>query len=89
MIVVAGARRDLAQPEMAVRLLEVKELHSRSHAPWAARLRYAYADALLAAGRDKEAVEWFHRTVAVDVEQQTDAAERVAELERGEGTGRE
>jgi tetratricopeptide (TPR) repeat protein len=89
MIVVAGARRDLAQPEMAVRLLEVKELHSRSHAPWAARLRYAYADALLAAGRDKEAVEWFHRTVAVDAEQQTDAAERVAELERGEGTGRE
>ena len=83
LIVVAGARRDLGQPEMAVRLLEVKDLNSRSHAPWAARLRYAYADALLAAGRHTDAVEWFHRTVAVDAEHLTDAAERVAEIEPG------
>jgi tetratricopeptide (TPR) repeat protein len=83
LIVVAGARRDLGQPEMAVRLLEVKDLNSRSHAPWAARLRYAYADALLAAGRRDDAVEWFHRTVAVDAEQLTDAVERLAELGQG------
>ncbi|MDQ4084843.1 MAG: tetratricopeptide repeat protein, partial [Actinomycetota bacterium] len=87
LIVVAGARRDLGQPEMAVRLLEVKDLHSSSHAPWAARLRYAYADALLAAGRDEEAVEWFHRTVAVDAEHLTDATERLAVLERAAGGG--
>ncbi len=86
MIVVAGARRDLGQPEVAVRLLEVKELHSRSHAPWAARLRYAYADALLEAGRQPDAVEWFHRVVAVDSEELTDARERLAELENTEGT---
>jgi hypothetical protein len=46
------------------------------------RLRYAYADALAAAGRREEAMEWFHRTVGVDGDEITDAAERVAELER-------
>lgn len=85
-IVVAGARRDLGQPEAAVRLLEVKELHSRSHEPWAARLRYAYADALLEAGRRADAVAWFHRVVAVDSEELTDARERLAALDNTEGT---
>jgi tetratricopeptide (TPR) repeat protein len=81
MIVAAGARLDMSQPEVAAKLLEGKDLRSRSHAPWAARLRYAYADALLAGGREDDAVEWFHRAAAVDSEQLTDAAERLAELE--------
>ena len=46
-----------------------------------ARLRYAYADTLLAAGRREEAVEWFHRTVAVDGNDVTDAEARLAELD--------
>jgi len=79
-IVVAGARRDRGQFEEAVRLLETEPLHSKSRAPWVARLRYAYADSLAAAGRTEEAVEWFHRTVAVDGEGATDAAERIASL---------
>lgn len=81
MIVAAGARLDMGQPEVAAKLLEGKDLRSRSHAPWAARLRYAYADALLAGGRGDDALEWFHRAAAVDSEQLTDAAERLAELE--------
>jgi tetratricopeptide (TPR) repeat protein len=81
MIVAAGARLDMGQSEVAAKLLEGKDLRSRSHAPWAARLRYAYADALLAGGREDDAVEWFHRAAAVDSEQLTDAAERLAELE--------
>ena len=81
-IVVAGARRDRGQVEEAIRLLETEPLHSRNRAPWVARLRYAYADSLLAAGRQAEAIEWFHRTVAVDGDGITDAADRVAELER-------
>ncbi|MEG9226086.1 tetratricopeptide repeat protein [Aeromicrobium sp. Sec7.5] len=80
-IVVAGARRDLGQVEAAIRLLETESLSSASRAPWVPRLRYAYADALLAAGRRDEAVEWFHRTVATDGDHSTDAAERLAELE--------
>jgi len=80
-IVVAGARRDLGQVEAAVRLLETEPINSASRAPWVARLRYAYADALLAAGRRAEAIEWFHRTVGVDGDKATDAEDRLAELE--------
>lgn len=79
-IVVAGARRDLGQAEAAVQLLETEPLLSKSRAPWVARLRYAYADALLDCGRKDEAIEWFHRAVAVDGDKLTDAEERLTEL---------
>lgn len=80
-IVEAGARRDMGDLDAAVRTLENAPLRSRTREGWVVRLRYAYADTLLAAGRRDDAVEWFHRTVAVDGEGITDAAERVAELE--------
>ena len=44
--------------------------------------RYAYADTLVAAGRLRDALEWFHRTEAVDVEEITDAGARALEVER-------
>ena len=81
-IVEAGARRDLGEIDAALRTLENAPLRSQSRADWVVRLRYAYADTLLAAGRTEDAVEWFHRTVAIDGEEITDAEERVAELER-------
>ncbi|TSD52773.1 tetratricopeptide repeat protein [Aeromicrobium piscarium] len=80
-IVVAGARRDMGQVEASLQLLEAENLMSKSRADWVARLRYAYADTLLAAGRRDEAVSWFHRVVAVDGDKLTDAEERLAELE--------
>lgn len=79
-IVVAGARRDLGQMSAALNLLEAEPLHSPAREDWLARLRYAYADTLLAAGRREEAIEWFHRTVAVDANDVTDAEDRLAEL---------
>lgn len=79
-IVEAGARRDLGELDAALRTLENAPLRSRSRADWVARLRYAYADTLLAAGRREDAVIWFHRTVGVDSNEVTDAAERLAEL---------
>ena len=82
-IVEAGARRDLGEIDAALRTLENAPIRSQSRADWVVRLRYAYADTLLAAGRTEDAVEWFHRTVAIDGEEITDAEERVAELERG------
>jgi tetratricopeptide (TPR) repeat protein len=88
-IVEAGARRDLGEVDAALRTLEGAPLRSRSRESWVARLRYAYADALLAAGRPDDALEWFHRTVAVDGEQVTDAAERAASLEAPEGAATE
>ncbi|BEL12703.1 hypothetical protein Q0Z83_108940 [Actinoplanes sichuanensis] len=81
LIVAAGARGDLGQHDAAVAMLQVKELTGDDDAEWAARLRYAYADSLLAAGRRDEAREWFARTAAVDEEQVTDAAERLLELD--------
>ncbi len=84
-IVEAGARRDLGQVDAALRTLEAAPLKSQSRADWVVRLRYAYADTLVAAGSREEAIEWFHRTVAVDGNEITDAGERAAELEAQKG----
>lgn len=81
-IVEAGARRDRGEIDAALRTLEATPLTSASRAPWVARLRYAYADTLLAGGRSADALEWFHRTEAVDAEEVTDAADRAAEVEK-------
>ncbi len=84
-IVEAGARRDRGELDAALRTLESSHLLSKSREPWVARLRYAYADSLLEAGRTNDALTWFHRTEAVDPEATTDAAERAAELEKTVG----
>ncbi|HQF03542.1 MAG TPA: hypothetical protein PK868_06030 [Phycicoccus sp.] len=76
-IVVAGVRRDLGQDEAALLALKRPELRSAS----APRLHYAYADTLLALGREDEAREWFLRTVETDADLETDAIERLEELE--------
>ncbi|WP_349877735.1 Replicase polyprotein 1ab [Micromonospora sp. HUAS YX12] len=81
LIVAAGARGDLGQKDAAVAMLQVRELTGESTEPWAARLRYAYADALLAVDRREEAREWFSRAADVDSEGETDAAERLLELD--------
>ncbi|MGZ6804955.1 MAG: hypothetical protein ACXVFU_18100, partial [Nocardioidaceae bacterium] len=60
LIVASGARRDLGQPEAAVISLQVAALEGPVR-PWTARLRYAYADALLEAGREEDARQWFAR----------------------------
>ncbi|MFC6284946.1 tetratricopeptide repeat protein [Nocardioides sp. GCM10027113] len=81
-IVEAGARRDLGQLDAALRTLELAPLNTKTRAPWVVRLRYAYADTLEAAGRENDALAWFHRTHAIDGEQLTDAAERADLIER-------
>src|SRR6185437_4761938 len=60
-IVAAGARRDLGQPDAAVVLLQGADLTPAQPEPWTARLRYAYAEALIDADREEEAREWFAR----------------------------
>ena len=66
LIVAAGARRDMGQTAAAIQTLEVPELTKRTRAEWLPRLRYAYADALEAAGRTEDALVWFHRAAGVD-----------------------
>jgi len=74
-IVAAGARKDLGQLDAAVITLTCKDLKNES-AEWAVRLRYAYADALESVGRREEAMEWFRKCAAIDVEEVTDAHDR-------------
>ncbi|BCB74363.1 hypothetical protein GCM10022251_60270 [Phytohabitans flavus] len=81
LIVAAGARGDMGQKDAAVAMLQVRELAGEASEPWAGRLRYAYADALLAVGRREEAREWFARAADADPEATTDAAERLLELD--------
>ncbi|MDX3524759.1 hypothetical protein [Streptomyces scabiei] len=80
-LVAAGARRDMDQLDAAIVTLQSPELASSSVQPWTARLRYAYADALLAAGREGEAREWFAKAVEADKDGSTDASDRLAEMD--------
>ncbi|MFF5446516.1 hypothetical protein [Streptomyces sp. NPDC012888] len=80
-LVAAGARRDMGQLDAAIVTLQSPELASNSVQSWTARLRYAYADALLAAGREDEAREWFAKTVEADKDGTTDASDRLAEMD--------
>ncbi|MEQ3542237.1 hypothetical protein WHI96_25845 [Pseudonocardia tropica] len=80
LIVAAGARRDLGEADAAVVGLQVPELDAVRRDPWSARLFYAYADNLLAAGRESEAVQWFVHAHDADQHRETDAAARIAEL---------
>ncbi|CAM5559805.1 hypothetical protein SSPIM334S_00389 [Streptomyces spiroverticillatus] len=80
-LVAAGARRDMGQIDAAIVTLQGPELGSNSVQPWTARLRYAYADALLTAGREDEAREWFAKAVEADKDGTTDASDRLAELD--------
>ncbi len=80
-IVESGIRRDQGLADAAVLALQVPELTTKRVRPWSARLFYAYADALLAAGREREAREAFARSAEADRGGETDAADRLAELD--------
>jgi len=80
-IVESGIRRDQGLLDAAVVALQGPELSGERIRPEHARLYYAYADALLQAGRDDEARAWFGRAASADVDDETDAAERYEELD--------
>jgi hypothetical protein len=82
----------MGQLEAAVVALQGPDLNPDRRQPWSARLFYAYADNLAAAGRTEEAVKWFLNAAEADDEGETDAAERAFELtaeddSEAEGTG--
>ncbi|AKP08622.1 Tetratricopeptide TPR2 [Corynebacterium pseudotuberculosis] len=79
-IVVAGARLDLGQPDAAVVILQRENPDAAGTGLGAVRLSYAYANALLAAGRESDAKEWFAIAEKQDVDGYTDASERLQEL---------
>ncbi|MFQ6173226.1 tetratricopeptide repeat protein [Oryzobacter sp. R7] len=79
-IVVSGVRRDLGQDDAALLALQIPAL-KRGPKAGVHRLHYAYADVLEALGRPDEAREWFLRAVEGDVDGETDAVERLEELD--------
>lgn len=80
-IVVSGIRRDLHQFEVAAAGLRIPELSATAHKPWSARLSYAYGESLLALGDVPGARVWFARAVDTDDALETDAADRLDELD--------
>ena len=80
LIVTSGIRRDLGQTEAALLTLDVGALHGPVK-PWSSRLYYAYADTLLELGRVDEAREWFAKAAEHDHELETDASERLDEID--------
>ena len=80
-IVESGIRRDQGLGDAAVLALQVPELTSGRPRPWSARLFYAYADALLTAGRAEEARDAFAQAAAADTRGETDAADRLDEMD--------
>ncbi|MFJ9777835.1 hypothetical protein ACIRVF_42460 [Kitasatospora sp. NPDC101157] len=85
-LVAAGARSDMEQFDAAVVTLQSPELASSTVHSWTARLRYAYAEALIAAGRGDEARDWFAKAAEADTDGSTNASERLAEIDGVEFT---
>ncbi|AFA73623.1 HAD-superfamily hydrolase, subfamily IIA [Gordonia polyisoprenivorans VH2] len=82
-IVEAGARLDIGEPEKALVTLQLEDLSPSRTGTAAARLFYAYASALEAAGRLDEATTWFMNASAADTEDATDAEFRLMEISVG------
>ncbi|GAA3603452.1 hypothetical protein [Microlunatus ginsengisoli] len=84
-IVESGARADLGQQAEALRVLAaaVERFAAGGERLRAARGRlfYAYGEALLRAEREPDARRAFATAAALDTDQETDAAERVDELD--------
>ncbi len=83
-IVEAGARGDLGQDPEARRILSRAVESIKPSATLSvpiARLRYALAEALLKAGKQAEARRWFAGAAELDPERETDAAQRIDELD--------
>lgn len=77
-LVTAGARADLGQLDAALLVLRAPEFRRLPPGTPRARLEYAYSNLLETAGRAEEAQAWLVRAAASDVDNQTDAAERLA-----------
>lgn len=79
-IVVAGARADLGQLEQALTVLSAAPTDPDRTGSTVARLHYAHAETLVALGREAEALEWYLRAAAADIDGVTDVEERIAEI---------
>ncbi len=84
LLVASGARLDLGQTNAAISLLRGPCSNTPANAAWAARIYYGYAEALLAERDVELARDWFVRAAGADMHAETDASDRIAELDSGE-----
>ena len=80
-LVEAGVRDDLGQQAEASRLLTEAISSRRGGRAGQARLRYAYANLLVAAGQGESAKKWFNSAMNYDDEGELDSHRRIAELD--------
>lgn len=86
-IVESGARLDLGDFDKAIVTLQTKDLDPSRVGTDAARYFYAYAAALLAAGRREDAITWFMNAASADDDDLTDAEDRLVDLSEPESDG--
>ncbi|WP_106349874.1 tetratricopeptide repeat protein [Antricoccus suffuscus] len=79
-IVHSGARRDLGEIDGALHVLESFGLDPDKSPGSGPRIWYAYADTLVDAGRTDDAKKWFAQVVEHDLDEETDAQERLEAL---------
>ena len=70
----------MGQLDAALAILAKGGLDRQNPRPGSMRLWYAYADALEDMGRPEDAAQWFAASAGLDVDGETDAAERAAAL---------
>ncbi|WP_226995597.1 HAD-IIA family hydrolase [Gordonia phthalatica] len=85
-IVKAGALTDLGDAAGAVRAFTSQNLTPGRTGTEAARLFFAYASALEAAGRRADAIAWFQNAASADLDDETDAEFRLMDLLDGEAS---
>lgn len=80
-LVEAGARADLGQAPEAVRVLQAELEGPRAPDQVRARLAYAYAELVGKAGDEASSLTWFQHAAQLDSAGETDASDRVDELQ--------
>jgi len=80
-VLAAGMHREAGNLTDALKQVALPELRSPDTAPWLARLRYCYADILAERNQLDQAATWFTLAAAVDADDDTDAADRLLELQ--------
>ncbi|MGH3544891.1 MAG: tetratricopeptide repeat protein [Mycobacteriales bacterium] len=80
-ILASGMHREVGNLDAALTAVAVPELRTKQPSGWLARLRYSYADVLAARGDYEQARTWFEWAVDADLDEVTDAGDRLLELD--------
>ncbi len=80
-ILAAGMHRETGDLDAALAEVAIPELRTQQPSVWLARLRYCYADLLVARGDTEQARTWFALAAEADDDNATDAVDRLLDLD--------